>query len=464
LGHIHISTAASGHAVRAGQSQIRLLLDTLERECSAYCVLAGYDLLPEATLSDIDFMVPDADLARLPGILAGAAAASGMALVQSLEHEITACYYVLAAVDGPTVTFLHPDASGDYRRRGRLLMRADDVLARRRRHPRGFWIPSAQDGFAYYLMKRIDKQLFDSGHGGYLSRLYAETPTACRAALRRLWPASSAELIARAAESNCWQHVMDALPRLARELHSYAPRQARWRDVPSELARRVRRVLYPTGITVACIGPDGVGKSTIIDALESGLRLGFRRTARFHTRPTLLKGTSASRQFTPDPHGRTNRGVLPSMAKVFYFAADYLLGYWTHVRPMLVRSTLVIFDRYFFDLFVDQRRFRYGGPAWLVRCMARIIPRPDVILLLSAPAATVHARKQELSIAEIERQLREYLRLAANPRLRIRSINAARPVDEVISDCYREILTYMEERTRRRLRLQVPAKPDANRR
>ena len=61
-----------------------------------------------------------------------------------------------------------------------------------------------------------------------------------------------------------------------------------------------------------------------------------------------------------NPESRTPRGRLGTFAKLMMFFADYWLGYWMQIRPKLVRSTLVVSNRYFDDILVDPRRYRFG--------------------------------------------------------------------------------------------------------
>lgn len=444
----------SSAATLAKADKIQPLFDALESECSAYCVLAGYETLPDYAVSDIDFMVSEEDFARLPKIMQSLADSCGMSFVQFLQHETSACYYILASVDGATVTFLHPDASADYRRHGRLWMSAAEVLARRRKHRNGFWIPSPADGFIYYLLKRIDKRLFDQTHGDRLSPLYIEDPAGCREQVARLWPAESVDLICAAAQTRDWQPVIDAVARLADELMRYSPPKLGKHYRLHELFRKLRRVAFPTGLLVVFLGPDGVGKSTALGATETALAPAFRFTARFHLRPKLLRGSAAAQAFTAEPHSKPNRGALISIVKLIFLVADYTAGYWLTIRPLLVRSNFVLFDRYFYDLAVDNRRYRYGGPAWLVRVASHLIPSPDAVLVFDAPADVIHARKQELPREEIERQRKLYLNFAhSRHSFPTPVIDATRPLDEVLSQCSTEILCVLERRTLHRLHL-----------
>jgi thymidylate kinase len=221
----------------------------------------------------------------------------------------------------------------------------------------------------------------------------------------------------------------------------------------SELARRVRRWSKPTGLWIAVLGPDGSGKSTVIDRLEAALEPAFRRTARFHLRPHLLKGTSAAEKPNTDPHGQRPRGLLASALKLIYFWADYTLGYWLRVRPQLVRSTLVIFDRYFCDLLIDPRRFRSNGPRWLTRAIAAVIPMPDLLLILDAPAEVLQARKQEVPLEESARQVEAYRAFAGSGAARGQAelVDAASPVEDVVHACAERVLSLMAQRTAERL-------------
>ena len=51
----------------------RALLAALESECKEYCILSGYDGLPESFETDIDFMVSSDEFERVPRVIAGVA-------------------------------------------------------------------------------------------------------------------------------------------------------------------------------------------------------------------------------------------------------------------------------------------------------------------------------------------------------------------------------------------------------
>jgi thymidylate kinase len=129
---------------------------------------------------------------------------------------------------------------------------------------------------------------------------------------------------------------------------------------------------------------------------------------------------------------------------------DYTLGYHATVRPQLVRSTLVLFDRYLLDVLVDPIRYRYGGPRLLIRALWALVPKPDLVILLDAPAEVLQARKLEVTPEETIRQREAYRKLVGSLR-NGHLVDAARPVEEVAAQVDAIVLDYLSRRTARRL-------------
>jgi thymidylate kinase len=189
---------------------------------------------------------------------------------------------------------------------------------------------------------------------------------------------------------------------------------------------------------VVFLGADGSGKSSVTGRLGQVLKDVFTKSHYIHLRPGLGMPSSANGTDATNPHGSQARGRLGSMLKILYFLVDYTAGYFWKVRPLL-KDSLVVFDRYYHDILVDPRRYRYRGPMWLVRWGAKLVPKPDIFVLLDAPPEVLYSRKQEVAFAETVRQREAYLDLIG--RLNNgRVVDASVPLDQVIADVRRIIL------------------------
>jgi thymidylate kinase len=104
------------------------------------------------------------------------------------------------------------------------------------------------------------------------------------------------------------------------------------------------------------------------------------------------------------------------MSALFLFGlfVDCWLGYLLTTGPLVARSGLVIFDRYFHDVLIDPKRYRYGGPQWLTKLLCLLAPpAKPLFLVLDANEEVIFGRKQELPIDELKRQRKAYLEFAA---------------------------------------------------
>jgi thymidylate kinase len=348
---------------------------------------------------------------------------------------------------------LHPDVCADYLRLGKPFLKAHEILSGRTqwcdKEGRSFYTPAPAQGFIYYLLKKIDKCNLNDAQGRYLSSQWHRDATTAGLQVRRFLPEREAELIAQAAATNHWDPVRANLPKLRRALRRSLPFSAK--HFYQELRRKISRMVQPTGLLVAMLGADGAGKSTVLAQVEDDLAPAYRRTKRYHLRPHFGRVT-ADGPAVVAPHSQPPRGWLTSTVKLALWWTDYTVGYFIYVLPWMIRSTLVLFDRYYYDLTVDSRRYRYGGSRWLAQFVGALIPRPQLLILLDAPAEVLQARKQEVPIAETQRQQASY-RALVDSFADGHVVNAAKPLQEVVAQVNGVILDFMAKRTERRFGL-----------
>ena len=232
---------------------------------------------------------PD-DLKRVPGLLTRCAGSSGAQLVQSIRHETSACYFVLARSQGKHVAHLAVDCYGDYRRDDRTWLLAEDMVAHRRRY-RDFNRPSVADEFIYRLIKKVLKQSLSAHTLRRLRHLFARDAEACRDRLARLWPAATAIPLERNMldQNHRWfrEHLAALLAELQRSPHPHG-RIARLGEGVGNAARLLKRVLFPTGLYLSVLS-GASGSERIADRLLCSLAPAFRHAAKLPVPVSLFE-------------------------------------------------------------------------------------------------------------------------------------------------------------------------------
>jgi thymidylate kinase len=423
-----------------------------------YCVLHGYENYPERITSDVDCLIaanitPD----QVAALLYKRRQHLGAEIVRTRGY-----YFNLAGKNScGTACFLELDLSVNFELNGRQFYRGDELLAGRRRH-QSFWVPAPEVEFGCYLIKKVAKRQLEPWQTRRLSELFHHDREGCRKQVARFWSESSSALITAAAESGDWQPVKRRLGKLGRELRRGATLRHPLQVGQHWLGRmsgRLRRALRPdSGLDVVFLGPDGAGKSTVVHCVTGQLAGGFARTACYSFPPALLQRFHRPPQGPdPLPHAAPLRSWPASVLRaVGYWFVYSTLGYLVTVHLALARAGLVMHDRHLFDTLVDPRRYRYGGPLWLLRLICRLVPKPDLVFLLDAPPEVLHARKQEIAFDETARQREAYITLVG-PMRNGHVVDAARPLEQVVGEVNEIILQHVAARTERRLGMPLTA-------
>ena len=427
------------------------LFGALDEQNVCYCVLHSWEALPFELPSDLDLAVHPGDRNKLPLVL-HALLDKGYRPVQCLNYAVKSYRFDFAWLEYSAVKAASIDITFGYSEGGLALFSGEELVKGRRRCGK-FWRAAADVELSYLLARRVLKRSLSIWHAGELMRLVEEAgrPAAERAAERLFgerWKEKAVEACVggRLAELPGELRRAIWLTALRRNPANYLLRF--WSDG----LRRIGRWFQPTGILVVVLGPDGVGKSTLVAELIENLRPLFRRFRTFHWRPQLIarQKQRESGNAGTAPYVERVRGTLDSIAHLFLFFLDYWLGYVVLLRPFLARTGLIVFDRYFHDIFIDPRRYRYGGPLWLPRLLAPLVPPPDLLfLVLDAEEDVILSRKQEVAPADLHRLRAAYAQLPEKFG-RAQVVRTDGGMEESLFDATRTIANYMEERFERR--------------
>jgi len=407
----------------------------LEAADVPYVVLHGYGQYPKHIGSDVDYAVRNGDLPRAAWILRETCEAHDWAIAQVFRHAVYGYYFVAFNRRSITQT-IKLDVCSHYGRGFALLLEDADLLEGRRVHS-GFYIPSLRAEFAYVLAKALAKGKPLGVVAARLLELADSDPGGCAAAFTSLTglPAEKLRAVCGGTlEADRWRQMRGRVLRRHRGNPLFAAK---------EVCRRVRRFFQPTGLIVGVLGVDGSGKSTLLENLPGLMEPFFRKHHMIHFQPGLFG--KRRKDAVQSPHAHPPRSKPASWLKVLYYYADWLFGYFGDLRWRIARSTLVLCDRTFDDLVVDPKRYRLQTSSTLANVLRRALPAPALILVLVGPAESVHARKPELSVAEIERQ-QDMLRRLATTDQRMHIINAGQAPELVANDSAKALLQFMIER------------------
>lgn len=198
------------------------------------------------------------------------------------------------------------------------------------------------------------------------------------------WPCALYQLAA----AGEWSALEALAPRLRA---SFGPRLhvagRRMRNQSALAARKAAEPVTSRGLAVALLGPDGSGKSTLAARLCHAYFFGGR---------VVYMGLHSAADPIVGPPGVR---LVHRLGRVAWRS----LG----ARYHMARRRLVVLDRHPYDALAIGRT-----PRIVARALTAAAVRPDLVLVLDAPAEVLHDRSGEHSPAELDCMRAGYLALA----------------------------------------------------
>jgi thymidylate kinase len=183
-----------------------------------------------------------------------------------------------------------------------------------------------------------------------------------------------------------------------------------------DLVTRLLQPRWGRGLTVALLGPDGAGKSTLAAGIQTSFIFPVRSIYGGLTGGMLLYVT------------RLRIPGVVILGRVLVFWCRYLVAQYHKAR-----GRLVIFDRYIYDAAAphpDRLTWMRRLSRWVD---GHACPGPDLVLVLSVPGEVMYTRKGEYSAKTLEHWRQRFLALQSRlPQLEV--VDTTRPKDEVRTD------------------------------
>lgn len=219
---------------------------------------------------------------------------------------------------------------------------------------------------------------------------------------------------------------------------------------------KFHRLFKKPGYTLAVLGTDGAGKSTIIEGINPYLEGAFHHCVIYnHLRPNAIpdigvllgkKNINEHDIVNSNPHGEKSSGFFGSLIRWGYYLIDYTFGYAKIVlKKIHTHSSIFIFDRYYYDYYIDPLRSKTVLPNWIFRIGEFFVPSPDIILCLGGSPKKIYERKPETSFEEVSKQS-ERLRKFCKRRNNAFWIDTTGDKELSINNAMKVIISVMERR------------------
>lgn len=424
------------------------LFSLLKDSNIAYCVLRNYELLPlDNAGADIDILLEKKNSERALALLSRM---QGLRVTATNRRAYVATIFMDNVSYGINKDSLQIDFVTDLAWKGVAYLKTLDVLegaTSYQSHPLVRIPAPHHEAIISFFSSYLSGGRINERYQKKVRRAFEDRESLVRDCLRPFIADGIVEKLVDSVKRDNQEAILALLPRVKLSLIENGILQD-----PLYVCKNVLHHFWlELGIRLTCrpivqicvLGMDGAGKSTVISGLVSRLGSRVKSYEVIHLKPKLWRQQSGVRNGGPaDPHALPARTKVVSCLKLLWWVMLY------HIKTNLHghrNSTLVIWDRYIYDVLVDPLRYRIALPKVVLRMMAGLAPLPDGVVVLDLPAEVAYSRKQEVPLAELYAIRQGYLDFASGVS-GAKVVDAEGGVDKAVCEIIEYVSSVMESK------------------
>ncbi len=387
---------------------LRSVLIAFEQEHVRYCLLRNYEFLLDESLlpESLDTAIAKDDLPKADAILRRFG-------FEQRTQQFSLVHKAYFKVLGLQKVSFDLQVGGIHWNDMRYL--GEEIFARRKKTV--FFSALSDDDYYVMLMAHsiLGKRFFKPKYQQILKTLHADKEK-ISVELSRIFTRNIARQLLEKAEAGNFTAIKPFFPlsifvcKKPKRIGTLAALSWRWllqKKNPFQMAP-----------LISIVGPDGAGKSTLVQALREALEKTGRKAAIVYVgrgRQNILPFSSMGRAYKraekqrdaqKEMIGKNKEEKRHLLRSVLYtlmapiFAIDLYLRFLFTILPLRLKRTIVITDRYCSDILLIKH-----VPLAVKKMLVKLFPKPTLSILLWNTPEILHARRPEESIAELQRQM-----------------------------------------------------------
>lgn len=377
-----------------------------------YCVLRNYEQLPNSTGgSDIDMWVHESDIQKCITVLTHASESAKMQLVTFFSDCTAIKVGIQNNIGGVQIDIF----KGAIYYKQKILVSEKQVSTYTKTY-NGIQVLNKEFGDLLALIKELmnNSKIKDK----YLIPIYAKKDFYSIEYLKKVLPNFNDSFLHLFCECIKESAVADKIYQLKNLGQKGLSDKNKHSSFALKMAKVKRLLGKRPGYVIVVEGTDGSGKSFIINSITPILNGAFHNGVIYnHLRPNWLPDIAVvlgkrkkpkegqEVKVVSDPHAGKQSGFVMSLVRWGWYMLDYTLGFMKKIwLPIHSKSKVFIFDRYYYEFYLDQKRSHVKLPNFIVRIGELFLPKPDLILCLGGEPEKIYARKPETSLEEVQRQ------------------------------------------------------------